>query len=268
MRRRHQPPPAPIQATPLQILNLSPDPQSASPLYNGRIPPEIRDSIFAYALAEYTKSDPDSQYPISTNYTRPGYKGKRTINFALLMTCKRTYLETYHLPPLSKEHVFWHERAPPSRNYHTRRTGEPVEKEYFDRLMPWQFDLVKEIHFFTQMYWLEQSFVGVAKQECMQKIEKVKITIRRGDWWHNESNEPLGINPARGNANSVQMMRDWASPTPVVWDENGWGCAFKNMKALKELELEMETSEDKAAELKAIVDHAKEWKFPMRSTLR
>jgi len=258
-RRNDQPK---VQAEPLHNLDLSPDPQSASPLYNGRIPPEIRDHIFAYALAEYTKSDPDSQYPRSTNYTRPGYTGKRTITFALLQTCKRTYLETYHLPPVTKEHVFWHQRWP-ADNTIANVFGDDQEVEYFKQLTTWQLKLVKEIHLFTQLFWLEGSFVGLSKQPLLQGIEKLKITIRRGDWWWNESNEPLGINPQRGDGSFAQMLQDWKSSSPIPWREDGWGCAFRNLKGLKELELELETSEDKVDELKAIVKHAKEWKFPL-----
>jgi len=97
-------------ATPIHKLSLSVNPQSSSSLYNGKIPSEIRDQIFYYAMTEYTKPDPESQYPESTNYTRPGYTGKRTITTGLMLACRRIYLETYHLPMVTKEHVFWHKR--------------------------------------------------------------------------------------------------------------------------------------------------------------
>src|SRR4051812_42222834 len=102
-RRHRQPPsistsPTPRQSKPpIQALSLAMNPQSASPLYNGRIPPEIRDQIFKYAMTEYTKTDPASQYPKSEPYTRPGYTGKRAVTIALLLTCRQVYMETYHL---------------------------------------------------------------------------------------------------------------------------------------------------------------------------
>lgn len=111
--RHEAPQQSQVVSTPLIPIHERPvaiNPQDDCPLFNGRIPPEIRDSIFKYALTEYTKTDPSSLYPTSTNYTRPGYTGKRTITTALLQTCGRVYAETYHLPPVSKEHVFWHER--------------------------------------------------------------------------------------------------------------------------------------------------------------
>ncbi|KAH8602045.1 hypothetical protein B0O99DRAFT_491499, partial [Bisporella sp. PMI_857] len=244
--------------TPLHTKDLSPDPQSASPLYNGRIPPEIRDQIFEYAMTELTKTDLRSQYPTNTNYTRPGYTGRRMVTTALLLTCKLVYLETYHLPPVMKEHVFWHARSPA-----TSRNLSLHEERYFAFLEPWQRVLAKEIHLFTQLYWLEQSFPRLAGEGFMQGIERVKITVRRGDWWYNEHNAPLGINPAREDGEPLLMRRDMGNWAEVEWSERSWGSAFRQMASLKELELELETSEDKVPELKKIVEWAKGWRFPM-----
>jgi hypothetical protein len=243
------------------------NPQSASPLYNGVIPPEIRDQIFQYAMTEYSKTDSQSKYPESTNYTRPGYTGHRAVTIPLLLTCRRVYLETYHLPAKNKEHVFWHERWPTHQERYTDMSGGQ-EQVYFERFTSWQLELVKEIHLFTQLYWLEDgSFFSLTEQDFMQGIEKVKITIRRGDWWWNERNAPLGINPQRGNGNAIQMQRDWEAEkrgTVIAWRESGWGCAFGNLQGLKELEMEFETSEDKVVELGKIVEKARTWKFPLK----
>jgi len=130
--------------------------------------------------------------------------------------------------------------------------------------------LVKEVHLFTQLYWLEGSFPHLCGQQFMQGIEKLKITIRRGDWWWNERNAPLGINPQRGDGDSAQMIRDWAAEKygrPVRWNPSGWGCAFAELKGLKKLEIELETSDDKKDELMAIVEKAKTWKFPFGENL-
>lgn len=102
----------------------------------------------------------------------------------------------------------------------------------------------------------------------MQGIEKVKITIRRGDWWYNETNEPLGICPQSGSAQGGNMLREWAAEkrgkiTP--WKPRAWGCALAKLAALRELEMELETSEDKIGELKAIVEKAKGWRFPLEN---
>jgi hypothetical protein len=61
----------------------------------------------------------------------------------------------------------------------------------------WQLKLVKEVHLFTQMYWLEGQFLVFCNQPYLSQVEKLKLTIRRGDWWWNERNAPLYIHPKR-----------------------------------------------------------------------
>lgn len=58
--------------------------------------------------------------------------------------------------------------------------------------------------------------------------------------------------------------RDFQAGNPIPWDESSYGYAFSHMAFLKELTLELETSEDKLPELKAIVEKAKTWKWPMK----
>ncbi|KAH6676619.1 hypothetical protein B0J14DRAFT_357904 [Halenospora varia] len=247
------------------------NPQDSSPLFNGRIPPEIRDAIFQYALAEYTKTDPESQYQEKTSYYRPGYTGKRAVCIAFLLTCRRVYHETYRLVPVNKEHVFWHCNGPPvggvDRNALYGKWGWYDETQYFEKLQDWQMSLVKDIHLFTQMYWLESCFPAMCWKKFMEGIEKVKITIRRGDWWWNESNQPLSITPhKRGSQYANAMLEDWKREERghiLEFLDNSWGVGFARLASLKEFELEMETSDDKKDELMAIVKKAKTWKFPM-----
>jgi len=68
-------------------------------------------------------------------------------------------------------------------------------------------ELIKEIHLFTQLFWLEQTFPIFSGSSFLQGMEKLKITIRRGDWWLNEKNVPLGINPQRRNGNHAEVCR-------------------------------------------------------------
>jgi len=175
-----------LQSSPSDLPNLpratSPrttaiNPQSSSPLYNGRIPPEIRDFIFAYALTEYVVpahvnpfvKDPlinflphfarrnipfditsSRVFETNTDYSRPGYSGLKKVSTGLLRTCRRAYLENSHLPPVTKEHVFWHNAGPPNLQF-------PDEKSYFQRFTETQLRDVKEVHMFVQQHWLEQS---------------------------------------------------------------------------------------------------------------
>jgi hypothetical protein len=176
------------------------NPQKDSILYNGTIPAEIRDQIFFYSVQEYSKTDDASIWPLDTKYTRPGYTSARKLNISLLLTCRRTYLETKHLPALKKEHVFTHgsATAPPHQSQHAHAPfGYHIEVSYFSQFAPWQLALVKQMHLFTQMFWLEQTFPVFCQQDFMRGIQALKITIRRGDWWWNERNRPLVISPHR-----------------------------------------------------------------------
>ena len=107
----------------------------------------------------------------------------------------------------------------------------------------------------------------------MQHVKNLKITIRRSDWWWNERNEPLAINPKRGksetNFDVVAMRKDMAEEKmgkggDVEWNQRAWGVAFKELRALKGLEIEFETSEEKEGELGAIVEWARGWRFPLK----
>lgn len=134
-------------------------------------------------------------------------------------------------------------------------------------MMSWQLELVKEIHLFSQEFWLEQSFPAYCEERFMSGVEKLKITIRRCDWWWNERNHPLAINPYNGTADSQQMTRDIMAckeGNVPEWNMQGWGTAFAKLPKLKEVEIELETSDDKVDELVAIVEWAKGWKFPLK----
>ncbi|KAF8850935.1 hypothetical protein BDZ45DRAFT_661257 [Acephala macrosclerotiorum] len=254
------PPPLPIHERSVPV-----NPQNDCPLFNV-IPPEIRDEIFKYALAETIKTDILSTS--SENSSRPGYTGKRTIAIPLLQTCRRIYLETYDLPVHNREHVFWHapERGP--HGHHFPNPHPLAHEEWYFRLMTsWQLKLVKEVHLFTQMYWLEGQFIGLCGQMYMSNVEKLKLTIRRGDWWWNERNVALYIHPKRTIRSAGEMLvsiNQEKTNSPEAFLENAWGSAFKRLPSLKELEIEFETSDDKKAELEQIVDWAKTWKFPMK----
>ncbi|KAE8447675.1 hypothetical protein EG329_010481 [Mollisiaceae sp. DMI_Dod_QoI] len=260
---------------PIHERSVSVDPQDNCPFFNGRIPPEIRDEIFSYALTESVKSNISSTYP--ENIARPGYTGKRTIAIPLLQTCRRIYLETYHLPVINREHVFWHapERGPYGYRFPDLYSLEH-ENWYFSLMTAWQLQLVKEVHLFTQMFWLEGQFPLLCGKEYMNNVEKLKITLRRGDWWWNESNAPLYVHPKRRILSAREMLATMSlektkSPahngTMEEFRDSAWGSAFKQLESLKELEIEFETSDDKKAELEAIVEWAKTWKFPMKDGL-
>jgi hypothetical protein len=229
--------------------------QISSPLFNGRIPPEVRNRIFEYVLTE----DEDIQYKQDTHYTRPGYGSHKSLLTNLLLTCRRVYLEAHHLPLINREHVFWHHREPEG-------TGYENESAYFSRFRPDQLAMVRKVHLFTQQFWLEGSLQDVCRLPVIQTIEKMTITLRRGDWWFWEDANTLGINPQRGDANAHLMRADWgreAAGHVIPWHENAWGCSFQYLENLQELEMEFETTVYEEKQLQEIVEHAKMWRFPM-----
>ncbi|KAF7348180.1 hypothetical protein MSAN_01770900 [Mycena sanguinolenta] len=256
-----------IQGVPIHERSIVADPQAASPFYNGRIPPEIRNLLFATVLAELTIPDPSREYP--PHVRRPGFTGPFTMNVAFLLTCRRIYLETYHLPPLLATHVFWH--GPPSgppalRSQFRDHQGHAPEKQYFARLAPWQLQFVKEVKLFTQMYWLDESFPAMCASGVLPAVvERLRISVRRGDWWYNERNHPFFINPHRGG-HLEQYREDIAREERgeiIPWADGGWGAALQRLPALEELEIEFETSVNRKEELKIVVHRALRWKFPM-----
>ncbi|KAJ6508229.1 hypothetical protein C8R45DRAFT_1069005 [Mycena sanguinolenta] len=256
-----------IQMVPIHELSVVADPQAASPLYDGRIPPEIRNVLFATILAELTIDDPSRAYPPAIR--RPGFTGPFTMNVAFLLTCRRIYLETYHLPPLLATHVFWHGPAsgPPAlRSRFYDHHGHAPELQYFARLARWQLQFVREVKLFTQMYWLDEDLPAMCASGVLPAgVECLKITVRRGDWWHNERNHPFFINPHRGRQ-LEQYREDLAREERgevIPWAASGWGAALQRLPALKELEFEFETSVNRKEELKTVVQRALRWRFPM-----
>ncbi|KAJ7247788.1 hypothetical protein C8J57DRAFT_1140069, partial [Mycena rebaudengoi] len=260
-------PPSELWHLPIHERPVAVDPQRASPLFNGIIPPEIRNTLFAFILAEYTPSDPSLAYPPSVR--RPGQTGPRTINVAFLRTCRRIYLETYHLPPQLATHVFWHaphtgpeglsDRFP---NIH----GHELEAHYFACLALWQIPLVTEVKLFTQMFWLDESFAGLCASGVLPRsIERLKITLRSGDWWWCERNHPFMVNPHRGGY-LTEYIEDVAREERgevIPFAAGGWGGALQRLPALRELEIEFETTVNRTEELRKIVERALRWRFPM-----
>ncbi|KAK0451347.1 uncharacterized protein EV420DRAFT_713238 [Desarmillaria tabescens] len=211
----------------LQRTQATPDPQAASPLFS-KTPPEIRNIIFRLALRGY----PDrarGYYPGNTYYFRPGYEHDRRIDTALLLTCRRIYDETYLLPVIENEHVFWCYHGPPGSS------AEPGR--YFCKMNEKQQDTVDRVHFFAQLYWLEATFPLSCTIPEMRP-RKLKITIRHSDWWYWENNHLL-------------VLR-------VAWTDK-----IRLVKRLEELEIELETIERDKDQMLAIAQRIRSWKIDL-----
>jgi len=180
--------------------------QTDSPLF-GLIPAEMRNEIFLLALSSY--DDKSRPYPYDAYHSRPGYRYSQRIDTNLLATCRRIYLETYLVPVAVNEHVFWCYRGP------TNSEDDP--KAYFGRLTEEQKDAVTNVHFFTEMFWLEGSFPNLCAVKWMRP-RSIKLTIRHSNWWFWGNNAKLRL-------------------------EEGWGRMLKKLMGLEELELKLEIIE-------------------------
>ena len=231
------------------------NPQIASPLFS-ILPAEIRNHIFYYALLAYP--DPARPYSRHSFWYRPGYTHARAIAVALLLTCRRVYLETDLSPVIHNEHIIWgveKSRLPSgSTNYLLQ-----------DRHMKLsQRNVVQCVHLFTQQFWLEDwknQWLAFTTSWPEGGPKKIRITIRHTDWWYNlvGENSPLALDPKRkGRA----RVGDWVLDDQP-YESGSWGSRFANLKGLKKLELELETIEVKRAELDAIIERARSWKFPL-----
>lgn len=84
------------------------DLQSQSPLF--KLPSEIRYDI--WRLAVQAEDDPTRPFEADSNYFRPGHSCFKRIHTALLLSCRRVYLETYDLPLSQNVMTFWAYRGP------------------------------------------------------------------------------------------------------------------------------------------------------------
>ncbi|KAK7753302.1 hypothetical protein SLS62_004821 [Diatrype stigma] len=277
------------------------NPQLSSPLFNGRIPAEIRTQIFRSALVAYPSPDahrlphdpvvrydhdpvplpefskdptqntaPD--FTLSGHWLRPDNTRPMRINIALLQTCRRVYLEAHAFPLLQKEHVLYLNRGPDSeqlswsssrvQEYFTRKLGKPSSVPGVK-----QYELVRSARLFTQAFWLEDNhrFWGtVNNTPRFDPIERLTITLRRSDWWDWETNSPPIINPFKGRVSLAEMQADMLveGGNPDFKPE-AWGLAFGKMPNLKTLRIEFETSEDQKANMEQIIQWAVKWRFPL-----
>lgn len=258
-------------AFPDLVPSLPAKTQESSPLLSV-LPAEIRNRIYVLSLESADTSAVDeshSLYRRNAFYYRPGYQQPKRIQTALLQTCQRIHDEASLLPPALNEHTFWFFRAPP----HVKYASSPLE--YFRKMTPKQRAQVHHLHFFTQQFFLEgdcwprvwQGLVmGTAgrslRGECRIAPKKMTITLRHTDWWHWESNEPLGIDPfERGRTRAEEMHDRRYSYTQGT----AWGNHFTSVPSLEELVIEFETVMRKRDQLDDISRRALRWKFPIQA---
>jgi hypothetical protein len=127
-------------------------------------------------------------------------------------------------------------RGPP-RN-HVRSGDDEYFDNYFKRMTPQQRAAVRQVRFFTQLFWLEGRKAQV--WPIGLTVPKLLITVRHTDWWYWEDGEDLRIN---------EPASEWAT----------W---LESMPGLQEFELEVETIDPKREQMEERVRVALGWTFP------
>lgn len=226
--------------------------QEDCPLFN-LIPGEIRDRIFQYAVTEHAVRE--QEYEKNAHYYRPGFRfADQKIDIALLLTCRRIYQETRHLPSRNYVQVEWCCRAPP------RSDPQRPRLSVFASNGPNIKD-VKSLQLFTQQYWLEgwvsRSSETIANN--MPNLQYLKITLRHGDWWDWENSAPLTFDPKQWGKANMNFQSQPSDP----FHPSSWGYQLRKFSNLKVFELELESIEGKRVELDEIVRRAPGWRFPM-----
>ncbi|PYH47823.1 uncharacterized protein BP01DRAFT_354361 [Aspergillus saccharolyticus JOP 1030-1] len=164
-------------------------PQTTCPLFT-HIPAEIRNKIYHFTL-ESSSDDtgggssssssssgssgsqaPSTSYAQQALYYRPGFKSRKRISTSLLQTCQQIYNEASLLPPAINRHTFWCYRPPP----HVKHPSSPAD--YFARMTPKQRDAVQELHFFTQQFFLEDTWAQM--WATVRATEAWQLQMRKG----------------------------------------------------------------------------------------
>jgi hypothetical protein len=253
----------PLLASVLEEINL----QSRSSLYTV-LPGEVREMIFRLSMIDTLVSESSKKSShktastvshLNTRYPQSRHKSPSSnSSLALLLTCRRTYLETYHLPIQVKEHLFYLPSliGPPG----TRNLS--IEK-YLQRFKPQQLRFLTDVHIFIHQLFLEDgSFTAICKRGLLQGIRKLKITIRYRDWWEWETSLKIEMSPW-GRCLEYRRPDGTRQVHSVSLKEHAWGYAFQHLKGLEELELQLESLGDKFDELEGVVCEAREWAFPI-----
>ncbi len=194
------------------ILSVPADPQGDSPLFN-RLPAELRNEIFALALADHQDQAPETRYSADTCYTRPHYFAPRKTDVRLLRTCRAVYAEAWFLPFLLREQTHWLtscDRAPPE---YRAMTGRPaVLAATVDRVarhLGVEAVETDALRVFAQMWALEENYLGrLLRAAPRLHPRRLTLTIRHTDWWWWESDEPL-----RFEAGWIRAASDFLPPS-------------------------------------------------------
>ncbi|KAK4574746.1 hypothetical protein LTR86_001587 [Recurvomyces mirabilis] len=164
--------------------------QSSSPLFSV-LPRELRDIIWEYATAPF--EDQSQKFDENTYYYRPVHTARLKSHTALLLTCRRAWLEANAMPMLQAEHSFYYHREAPDRRDTAWTAGlTALNRRNFGHL-----------HLFVQMFAirslncdpgrLRKYFLETAPVEGDFQPRMLHVTLRHTDWYWWESDQPLDL---------------------------------------------------------------------------
>ncbi|KAK0282091.1 hypothetical protein LTR35_007189 [Friedmanniomyces endolithicus] len=206
--------------------------QAGSPLFSV-LPRELRDLIWAFATAPY--EDPDAKFQNTAYYYRPGHTARLKTKTALLLTCRRVWLEANAFPMMQAEQCFYYYRGAPDGR----------DPEWMAHLTKHNSQNLGELHLFIQMGTIEKLAAPTWSLRDYFLLHRpvrgdfqpslFRLTIRHTDWWSWENDQPLRL-------------------------EDSWVKALLDapeMRSTPILKLELETLDYKADQLAIIVDRIK-----------
>lgn len=206
--------------------------QEASPLFSV-LPRELRDHIWAFATAPY--EDPNEKFEQTAYYYRPGHAARLKTDTAILLTCRRAWLEANALPMLQAEHSFYYRRPAPDKR----------DPEWTAKLTAHNRQNFGHLHLFVQMYAIEglkadrgrlrEYFLKTPAAPGDFQPRMLHVTVRHTDWWNWENEAPLHLKDPW-----VQALLD--SP---------------DLRSTQTLRLELETLDYKVDQLAPILERIK-----------
>ena len=237
-----------------------------------KLPPEVTLRIFQYVLT--TNDDPTQPYLPDRIYYRPGYNYHQKTDISLLLTCKRIFDIARLMPVAEREHVFWLFGGP-YQMMKTKVNGMARFDAWTASLNEEQQQAVKHVHIFAQQCYLEGLGHLNRLSPLLISTKHLTVTFRHSDWWSWESPAEswykLGICPWLPSRVTHQTML--AQPLEpdfgVVREllkQRTWGHQMGQVRGLQVLRIEFEVDVKKKAQLQAVLERAKYWKFPLKDT--
>ncbi|KAF2812957.1 uncharacterized protein BDZ99DRAFT_568237 [Mytilinidion resinicola] len=259
------------------------NPQQQCPLFS-RLPRELRDEVFAYALLN-TCHDPFHRgFPQSERASK-----KHDIALPLLLTCRAVYSETRYLP-ISLNAISVGNNASKKGDIAPSFPKRPHQLP--ERLGNLLHNHAQAIDYTLMQTFLEVGYHFQSFTNFLTGPEPVKyLTLRleRMDWWTWETapgdvarDGGLALDQSVGagsveNRPTAGVMRELAQRrrergrldgVAIARDEDGaaagWGVALsRDFPGLKELEMVFESFRAKKAQLEEVVRCAETWEFGM-----